>query len=114
MDLFCAIMAPADIAAGLRMAVGARGGTPVGLEDTMIELCRSRLRARVVSGEAVAVRRAIVLSALVPLIRYLQASLGVATFQAISAVEGGDIIFEFIEVILRRTKLQVKFRDIFW
>ena len=53
------------------------------------------------------------LSALVPLIRYLQASLGVATFQALPAIEIGDIIFEFVEVILRRTKLQLKFRDIF-
>ena len=79
----------------------------------MVEQCRGRLRVRVPIGEATAVRRAIVLGSLVPLVRYLQASLGVATFQALTAPEVGEIVFEFVEVILRRTHLQSKFKDVF-
>ena len=105
-------MAPPAVGAQIRVLVAGKGGAPAGDEDELVESARQGLRCRDIASASARAQKTRFVWAMELVIRYLLNSLDKAELLAMTPEAFGDVVFEVFSLIVVRTKLPEKYRNI--
>ena len=98
-------MVASSVVSSLKLCIGARGGTSNGQEDALAEVVRSRLNAKVKDKSLAIVQRAQLMYGLSAVILHLIAVVPASETATWTAEKTGEIAFECLEAIARRTQI---------
>ena len=104
-------MVAATVTTGLKVAISAHGGSGAGQEDALATAVRTRLNAKNPNFNTKSGKRGQLIHGLALLSRYVRGSLYPGLFGRLDEAKLGDIVFELLEVVAKRTKILRNYQD---